>query len=70
MTIGQRAAKLIKERSWAEGTSFEQQCNKIDCSDRYMWNWSSGKNNPSASVLAEMLRAGYDIEYILLGESK
>lgn len=67
MSIGKRAAKLIKERAWRNGTSFAHECGEIQCCDVQLRAWSREKANPSARVLAEMLRNGYDINYILLG---
>ena len=70
MTIGQRAAKAIKERAWKNGTNFKDECAWVDCSDRQFRAWSSGETNPCARVLAEMYKLGYDIPYILTGETK
>ena len=67
MSIGKRAAQLIKERAWKNGTSFAHECSEIQCSDVQMRAWNREKASPSARVLAEMLQQGYDIEYILLG---
>ena len=70
MTIGQRAAKAIKERAWANDTNFKDECSFVDCSDAQFRAWARGKANPCARVLAEMYKQGYDIPYILTGERK
>lgn len=67
MTIGQRAAKAIKERAWANDTNFIDECSLVDCSDAQFRAWGRGKANPCARVLAEMYKQGYDIPYILTG---
>ncbi len=67
MTIGQRAAIAIKERAWANDTTFEEECDNIDMHDSNLRSWAKGKANPSANALANMYLQGYDIAYILTG---
>lgn len=70
MTIGQRAAMAIKERAWANGTSFEEVCNDIGIDGANMRSWAKAKANPGANALAKMYAQNYDIIYILTGEKK
>jgi transcriptional regulator with XRE-family HTH domain len=68
MTIGQRAAKLVKERAWKRGTTFGVECDLLGVWDSQLRNWANGKGNPSARVLAEMHEQGYDVIWILTGK--
>lgn len=67
-TIGERAAMAIKERAWANGTSFLTECIKTGVCDCQMRHWATNGVNPNANALAEMYRNGYDVIYILTGE--
>ena len=68
MTIGERAFQAIKARANEKGIPFQDECEALGTHSstiRYMhWN----KTNPGSWLIAEMLRQGYNIEYVLLGD--
>lgn len=68
MTIGQRAAQAIKNRAKQKGITFVKECDLLGTNRQTAKNWKYGRTNPGSWIIAEMLRQGYDIEYILLGE--
>ena len=67
--IGLRAAKAVRHMAAENRTSieFELDCCKVE--KKRLYSWENGAD-PCAFTLAEMLKNGYDIEYILLGEKK
>lgn len=69
-TIGERAAKSIRERAALNGTSLRKECAKLDMQIRVFWGWHYGQANPSAYFLQQMALAGYDVMYILTGKEK
>ena len=68
MTIGQRAAKLVKERAWKRGTTFGAECALLGIWDSNMREWAKGISAPRAITLARMYEYGYDVIWILTGE--
>ena len=68
MTIGERAAKLVKERAWANGTTFVQECEVLGVWYSNLRSWSTGLSDPRADTLASMYNAGYDVIWILTGK--
>lgn len=70
MTIGQRAVECIQNRAWENDTTIQNQCDILGFDRSRLVAWRKGNVNPDSYVIAEMLRNGYDIEYILIGEKK
>lgn len=68
MTIGERARKAIYERAEKNGTSVLRECAELDLNNTCFRDWGT-RTNPSAFYLAEMCRHGYDIVWILTGET-
>ena len=65
-TIGQRAAKLIRERCTKWG-SLGIELEKLEMVNTTLCNWENGKYDPSAHFLQLMAMQGYDVMYVLLG---
>lgn len=68
MTIGERAYKAIKEKASKKGISFARECAEIGFSNRAAIYWVRGNAVPGGYILSLMLKNGYDLNYILLGE--
>lgn len=64
MTIGQRAAKAIMERTKGKA---RPELVRMDVHTSNFYEWKNGKTNPSAYVLQQMALSGYDIYWILTG---
>jgi hypothetical protein len=68
MTIGQRAAQLIKERAKKNNRRVEWELLLLEINEATFRDWQKGRYEPSAYFLQNMARNGYDIMYILLGD--
>lgn len=68
MTIGQRAAQLIKERAKKNNRRVEWELLELEIHEHSFRDWVAEKTNPSAYFLQNMARNGYDIMYILVGD--
>ena len=66
-TIGQRAAKLIRERGGHKWGQLGAELEKLEMSNSILCNWDQGKYDPSAHFLQLMAMEGYDVMYVLLG---
>lgn len=66
-TIGQRAARAIRDRAGANGTSYTEEIAKLDVSWRVLHGWERLNMNPNAYYLRKMVLAGYDVISILIG---
>ena len=66
--IGKRACEVVRKQASMNDTfiSFELDC--IGTNWNNFYKWETGAADPNASRLAKMLKLGYDINYILLGE--
>ena len=67
MTIGQRVAQAIRERT---NRKVKPELVRMDVCLCNFYDWEKGKTNPSAYVLQQMALSGYDIYWILTGERK
>lgn len=69
-TIGNRAYKEIKKRAKRNGICATEEALKMGVTSHSLSSWKKGNNNPSAYYLQQMVLAGYDVIYILIGERK
>jgi transcriptional regulator with XRE-family HTH domain len=67
MTVGQRAAKAIRDRAKKNGETLEREADKVYVSRKVINDWEIHNRNPQAFFLQQMALAGYDIYWILLG---
>lgn len=65
-TIGERAARLIKER--VRYGKVKPELDRIGVDTYAFYGWDEGRYNPSAYYLQQMALAGYDVIYILTGK--
>lgn len=68
--IGKRAAQAIRAMCHNEEVSYEVELRNLGIYRQTLFAWEKGKADPRADMLANMARNGYDIYYILTGESK
>ena len=68
-TIGQRAAKAIRNRSKESGTPLEEELLNVYVSRKVLCDWENHNRNPQAYFLQQMALAGYDIYWILTGRT-
>lgn len=68
-TIGQRAAKAIRNRAKKNGTLLEDELLNVNVSRRVLCGWERSKRNPQAYFLQQMALAGYDVYWILTGRT-
>ena len=69
MTIGERAAKCVRDRARQTGTvkgEMERLGVSVDC----LFRWEKGNTAPFAYALQQMALSDYDVYYILTGERK
>lgn len=66
-SIGERAAQAIRERAAKNDSSIKAVLDEIKASGKILNEWERGRFNPSAYYLQQMLLAGYDIAWILIG---
>lgn len=67
MTIGQRAVKAIYDTAEREGITAKAECELIGINPNLLRDWRT-RFNPSAYLLADMAKVGYDVMWILLGD--
>jgi hypothetical protein len=65
--IAQRAHDEIVAKCLKENRCFGDEVRKIGCNRGAFTKWGNGEGTPNATFLAEMVRLGYDIIYILTG---
>lgn len=68
MTIGQRAAQMIRETAEIEGLKVSEELKLLDMSRQLYSAWRKGISEPSAYYLQQLALSGYDIFWILTGE--
>ena len=68
-TIGQRAAKAIRDRAKESGKLLEEELLNVDVSRRVLCGWENCTRNPQAYFLQQMALAGYDVYWILTGRT-
>ena len=66
-SIGERAAKAIRDRVAQNNTFLKDELRKIDASRRALLSWELKGMNPSAYFLQQMVLQGYDVIWILIG---
>lgn len=69
MTIGERAYLAICEKAEQEGISVKQECWNLEIDYRAIYGWKMKRGSPRADTLQRMCLMGYDVIYILTGES-
>lgn len=69
-TIGERAAKAIRDRAKKNRTTFEEELKNLNFFKSAIKAWEEKGYAPSAYYLQKMCLAGYDVIYILTGERK
>lgn len=69
MTIGERAAKAIRDHAKAKGIPIYVECENIGTNRKVYNGWNRNGLNPNAYFLQQMALAGYDIMWILTGET-
>lgn len=68
MTIGERAAKAIKQR--VNYGKVAPELRRLGIVSTIFCSWRDGKSNPSAYYLQQMALVGYDTYWILTGQRK
>ena len=69
MTIGERAAHAIRERSNINGSTLTSEIEKLYLCRKVFNDWDTKGRNPSAYFLQQMALAGYDVIWILTGRT-
>ena len=69
-SIGERAAQAIEARAAANGTSLSAEMELLGVCRKTLGDWRSRGRNPQGYYLQQMALHGYDIYYILTGETK
>lgn len=67
MTIGQRAAQLIKERAKKNNRRVEWELLLLEINEASFRDWQKGRYEPSA-FLQKLALDKYDVMYILVGD--
>ncbi len=68
-TVGTRAIEAMEERARIENVTIEKIMKKLCISIQTLTHWKKG-GQPCAYFLQQFALNGYDIDYILTGESK
>ena len=68
MTIGQRAARMIRETAQIEGIKVSEELKMLGATRKTFGDWESRGLDPSAYWLQQLALAGYDVFWILTGE--
>lgn len=68
MTIGQIAARMIRETAEADGITVSHELQLLDMNQKTLGDWENRGGNPSAYWLQQMALSGYDVFWILTGE--
>ena len=66
-SIGERAAKAIRDRAKEKRITFEAELKKLNFCKNTVLYWEEKGYAPSAHYLQKMCFAGYDVIYILTG---
>ena len=69
MTIGQRAAQLIKERAKKNNRMVEWELLLLEINEASFRDWQKGRYEPSAYFLQKLALDEYDVMYILVGDN-
>jgi hypothetical protein len=69
-SIGKRAAQAIESKAKENGREVSEELKRIGASRKNLSDWRKKGRNPQAYYLQQMALHGYDIYYILLGETK
>ena len=69
MSIAERVAMAIVARAEQNGTTVAEECRKIGATRKNYYDWKNDCHNPQAYFLQQMVLAGYDINWILIGDS-
>lgn len=70
MTVGERAALLIYERSEMTGMSECKIIEKMGGHRKTLHDWRDKNINPSAYWLQQLALFGFDVHWILTGEKR
>ncbi len=65
--IGIRAAAAVRKMALEKGLPLWGETELIGTCYSTMAEWEKGRTTPGGVILANMLRRGYDVNYILLG---
>ena len=68
--IGERAAKAIRDRAKKNRTTLAEELKKLNFNIYSVYSWEKKGFAPSAYYLQKIYFAGYDVIYILTGETK
>ena len=68
LTIGERAAHLIRVKATMKGISIDKECECIGTNRKVYQDWRHCGRNPTAYFLQQMALAGYDVIWILTGK--
>lgn len=66
--IGKRAAEEIRRNAYENDVQLGFELDCLKSSFFCLYQWEHGNVDPNAVTLSKMLKMGYDINYILLGE--
>lgn len=69
-SIGERAAQAIDSKAKENGRKVAEELKRIGACRKTMNDWKKRGRNPQAYYLQQMALHGYDIHYILTGETK
>lgn len=68
MTVGERAAFVIRITAALKDIPLSEECENIDARGKTYDDWHKRGKNPSSHYLQQMALAGYDVMWILTGE--
>lgn len=66
--IGIRAADAVRKKAKESGLPLWGELRLLGISHNVVYAWGKGSATPGGVILANMLKRGYDINYILLGK--
>lgn len=66
-TIGQRAVEEIRRKAKDEGVTLGSVYEQLEIDRKIIYNWEDGID-PRGYNIANFMRLGLDVRYILLGE--
>lgn len=69
-TIGKRAADAVRRMSGIHDTTLKAELELLGACYSTLQYWEHHDTSPGGYILANMLRRGYDINFILLGKEK
>lgn len=70
LTIGQRAARAIRERAAATGKSAASIIEAMGANRKTLGDWERRGGNPQAYWLQQLALDGYDVHWILTGQEQ